>query len=98
MLWLGYPENIEALLWCTDFVWILFKRVTGWIFCVLVGKFENKVFKKIKINSFMCIHFILDRCRRGKSRLIKGPNAVPVSAKKSFQMFQKGLMHYNKSI
>lgn len=37
-------------------------------------------------------------CWRTNNRLIAGPNAVFVSAKKSFQMFQKGLMQYNKSI
>lgn len=33
-----------------------------------------------------------------ESRLIVDPNTVFVSTKKSFQMFQKGLMQYNKSI
>lgn len=42
--------------------------------------------------------FTSHKCWRPKNRLIAGPNAVFVSAKKSFQMFQKGLMQYNKSI
>lgn len=47
---------------------------------------------------FQCTCFILHKCWRTNNRLFVGPNAVFVSAKKPFQMFQKGLMQYNKSI
>lgn len=39
--------------------------------------------------------FTSHKYRRTNNRLISGPNAVFVSAKKPFQMFQKGLMQYN---
>lgn len=47
---------------------------------------------------FECTFFTSHKYWRTNNRLIAGPNAVFVSAKKPFQMFQKGLMQYNKSI
>lgn len=47
---------------------------------------------------FECTFFMSHKYWRTNNRLIAGPNAVFVSAKKPFQMVQKGLMQYNKSI
>lgn len=41
---------------------------------------------------FLYTHVLYYKMLDTKSRLILGPNAMFVSTKKSFQMFQKGLM------